>query len=917
MQQKYCDECEETRAKINCNQCGQILCEQCDKKIHNKGKRVYHSRELIETSDSIESNKIKQDAHVLRHEQHKERFKQINSNLPSVDVVNFNLINIQTETPMIFQNDSILAKIEHHLFKQANKGDLMIHLNDFQKFLKQNEIYKINQSKDIIQQLEKLKMINVTIRKFGDSDPIQFISLQLDHISLQSLYWVLLNIRKDEMTPTDKLVMSRIKECYGLKLNIQDWNHYLAGFYKLQDSNGLIQFNVKKYNKNKWIDEKCIIKMTKCPIDLVNKSENNNASLSASQQINNESLLLFTIEDNINWKMMDAQQMSSIYKCQWRSFIQFLKDFFDTNLTLNTSQNTQSFGDLNQSDYQSQSSKQSGTQSVPTQKNQDNSKWIRSVESGLQNGQKSLEQYHNQSYSSNVTQKKRSKKSQIKPPKSIQKAIPGGKYGCAQLLKCCGPLELRVCSLGVLCLMIQEAINRNVLIYYKTLLIKPNTNIAFDFNDFLNIFDDQFQDQFILQNILGNEENQQLSIDKQQQQHEKQNKLKAVQQAIIDILNEYTKGVSLARLPKMIQRKIQFTFDLHELGFTKLKCLIQGIDGISIINDGTTYASLILDEYYDDTNDIKQEQEDDQQMQQVKIDLKYFQKQSLQQQQSSSNPQLQQQQIQQQQQQQQQQLQFLPPIHVSEYQLKIEQALKQILNQYTNGIPAFQLLQILQLHIQNTFEYTQFGCSTFEEYMVKYAENYSDVMIKMKGCIIYPKGYSSFRSSIPQQKMQLGIHHQKSQSTTLPSYAQQQSNSSSQIIKADSFLAGMQNPSQMIGDVQSQSLTFQSFQTYPQNKDFFMIQEENSHHELDANVRFIEELLKESDDVEQKKHKVQRSHQTHQDSKQFQSLGQWPTLNSNEKRCHNKYNTYQYSPQQDYYQGQKVSLDLHSWDQDN
>ena len=27
--------------------------------------------------------------------------------------------------------------------------------------------------------------------------------------------------------------------------------------------------------------------------------------------------------------------------------------------------------------------------------------------------------------------RKRSKKSQIKPPKSIQKAIPGGKYGCA------------------------------------------------------------------------------------------------------------------------------------------------------------------------------------------------------------------------------------------------------------------------------------------------------------------------------------------------------------------------------------------------------------------------------------------------------------------------------------------------------
>lgn len=39
-------------------------------------------------------------------------------------------------------------------------------------------------------------------------------------------------------------------------------------------------------------------------------------------------------------------------------------------------------------------------------------------------------------------------------------------------------------------MIIQEAINRQVLIYYKTLLIKPNTNIAFDFADYLYIFDD-------------------------------------------------------------------------------------------------------------------------------------------------------------------------------------------------------------------------------------------------------------------------------------------------------------------------------------------------------------------------------------------------------------------------------------------
>ena len=70
----------------------------------------------------------------------------------------------------------------------------------------------------------------------------------------------------------------------------------------------------------------------------------------------------------------------------------------------------------------------------------------------------------------------------MRPPKSINKAIPGGRYGCAQLLKCCGPLPLRSCSLGKLSLFVQEAIQKEVLVYYKTLLIKPSN---FNFDEFI------------------------------------------------------------------------------------------------------------------------------------------------------------------------------------------------------------------------------------------------------------------------------------------------------------------------------------------------------------------------------------------------------------------------------------------------
>ena len=40
---------------------------------------------------------------------------------------------------------------------------------------------------------------------------------------------------------------------------------------------------------------------------------------------------------------------------------------------------------------------------------------------------------------------------------SIDKAIPGGKYGCAMMLKFCGPEILRTLSLGKLCAYVQQA----------------------------------------------------------------------------------------------------------------------------------------------------------------------------------------------------------------------------------------------------------------------------------------------------------------------------------------------------------------------------------------------------------------------------------------------------------------------------
>ena len=63
------------------------------------------------------------------------------------------------------------------------------------------------------------------------------------------------------------------------------------------------------------------------------------------------------------------------------------------------------------------------------------------------------------------------------------KTIPGGRYGCVQFSKMFGPKSLKSCSLGKLSLYVQEAINKGIIRYHKTLLIK---NVVEEYHSFTN-----------------------------------------------------------------------------------------------------------------------------------------------------------------------------------------------------------------------------------------------------------------------------------------------------------------------------------------------------------------------------------------------------------------------------------------------
>ena len=40
---------------------------------------------------------------------------------------------------------------------------------------------------------------------------------------MESLYWVLKSLHKDEMCPNERAIQSRIKEAFGIKLNSVMW----------------------------------------------------------------------------------------------------------------------------------------------------------------------------------------------------------------------------------------------------------------------------------------------------------------------------------------------------------------------------------------------------------------------------------------------------------------------------------------------------------------------------------------------------------------------------------------------------------------------------------------------------------------------------------------------------------------------
>lgn len=137
------------------------------------------------------------------------------------------------------------------------------------------------------------------------------------------------------------------------------------------------------------------------------------------------------------------------------------------------------------------------------------------------------------------------------------KAIPGGRYGCAQFLKSFASDILKECSVGKLNYIVQLAIDEDLLRYQKNLLVWTSC---------LKVPEEDLAKA----------------------------KLVAVQKSLENILVDFKEGVSLAQLPGILNKSMEFTLDLQELGFAKLKDLVVSIPGVQIVKKANKHQYAVF-----------------------------------------------------------------------------------------------------------------------------------------------------------------------------------------------------------------------------------------------------------------------------------------------------------------------------------
>ena len=96
-------------------------------------------------------------------------------------------------------------------------------------------------TKQVVEKALNNNYLRYTNKEFNENK-MSFISLTIQDMSYESLSWVLRCIQRDRITPTEKIILSRIKEIFAIKILKEHWNIILQ---QIQDPSYLQFYNKK------------------------------------------------------------------------------------------------------------------------------------------------------------------------------------------------------------------------------------------------------------------------------------------------------------------------------------------------------------------------------------------------------------------------------------------------------------------------------------------------------------------------------------------------------------------------------------------------------------------------------------------------------------------------------------------------
>lgn len=542
-----CDECEKERHKLwICVDCVETLCFECNSRVHNKGTRVRHRRYR---------------AHELFYEDKKQ--------YPPFQVLYFSPECYRA----IFINSKdddmrdVAEKTFEIVWRNTRQGFPMTYFEDLipdlTSALNLSEL-RVEALLDVI--IKKEKLFTFTTRKFGNSKIEKYLSLALKTISVEALSWIIMSIKNDKMQPSQSLIHSRIKEFFDIKIGQKEWKKFIETLH------GKNVRNMNYYRKE-------------IPEIRVNRM--------------GDDLILFDFANEDPWGYLDFSPVDEKDN-DYKLFLEYIDDFFSESAETGNSRDTSNSVSSNQDTLLSRVKKKNERLSNPEESFKNKTKEHKKLNSHPdliekepfffkskhevseeniykpnQNYRGSKErQCHSECVKDNKSthsgnseseiriwlrsverpldnSRSGSSQSELTAEKQLlnrghSRAIPGGKYGCALMIKRCGPELLKKKSLGRILALIKKSLEQGVLNHYRTLLVKNKNKTNID-------------------------------------SKELQQKIYEYSRNVIELLKENRNGISLAQFKQNYKNKFPGQNpDIEELQFSKLSDFLNSMKYVVI-----------------------------------------------------------------------------------------------------------------------------------------------------------------------------------------------------------------------------------------------------------------------------------------------------------------------------------------------